>query len=185
MFSTLRPVNNVLRIAGVLNAAVWFGAAMFFTWAAAPAFFSPEMKEVLGPKNYPYYSGAVAQIVVARYFALQYVCGVLALLHLFFEWMFLGKAIHKFSIGLVLALAGIGLLGGLAMQPKMKQLHRTKYSLTTPAGERERAAKVFGRWHGVAAGMNLVLLAGLAVHLWRCTSTPAGGRFVSANKFHA
>ena len=89
---------NILRLAGLLNAAVWFGGAMFFTWVAAPAVFSPEMKDLLGPKNYPYYSGAVAQIVVARYFVLQYVCGAIALLHLFFEWMFLGKAVQKFSV---------------------------------------------------------------------------------------
>ena len=183
MFSTLRRVITILRFVGILNAAVWFGAAMFFTWAAAPAFFSPEMKEVLGPKNYPFYSGAVAQVIVARYFVLQYACGAIALLHLFFEWMFLGKTIQKFSIGLVLGLVSIGLLGGFGLQPKLKQLHRIKYGLATPADEKDRAAKIFRVWHGVAGGMNLVLLAGLGIYLWRCTSSPGGPRFVSANKF--
>lgn len=183
MFSTLRRVITLLRFAGILNAAVWFGAAMFFTWVAAPAFFTPEMKELLGPKNYPYYSGAVAQFVVARYFVLQYVCGALAVLHLSAEWVLLGKPVHKFSAGLVAVLVGIGLLGGFGLQPKLKQLHRIKYGIATPAGEKEKAASSFRVWHGTSAGLNLILLAGLAIYLWRTTTPPGGPRFVSANKF--
>ena len=38
----------VLRFIGVMNAALWFGAALFFTFAIAPAFSSPEMKRLLG-----------------------------------------------------------------------------------------------------------------------------------------
>jgi hypothetical protein len=183
MFFTLRPVISILRFVGILNAAVWFGAAMFFTWAAAPVLFSQEMKDLLGSKNYPYFSGAIAQLVVARYFILQYVCGAIALLQLFFEWMFLGKAVQKFSVGLLLGLVGISLLGGLGLQPKLKELHRIKYGIATPADERERAASTFRIWHGVAGGMNLVLLAGLAIYLWRSTNAPGGPRFVSGNKF--
>src|SRR5262245_57485721 len=185
MLLRLRRVINILRLAGILNAAVWFGGAMFFTWVAAPALFSSEMKEVLGPKNYPFYSGAVAQIIVARYFVLQYVCGAIAMLHLFFEWMFLGKSLQKFSVGLVLGMASIGLLGGLVLQPRMKHVYGIKYGLTIPADERGQADKTFRMWHGVAAGMNLILLAGLAIHVWRCGSSQNGTRFVSANKFRA
>ena len=65
-----------LRFVGLMNAAVWFGAAIFFTFGIGAAAFSPEMKELLGPKNSPYFSGAIAQILIARYFHLQLLCGV-------------------------------------------------------------------------------------------------------------
>jgi len=57
-------VIGFLRIVGILNAAVWFGAAVFFTFGAGFAPFSAEMKRLLGSNNYPYFSGAIAQILI-------------------------------------------------------------------------------------------------------------------------
>ena len=77
-------VNTWLRFLSLVNAAVWFGSAIFFTFSAGPAFFSAAMKELLGG-GYAYYSGAVAQIVIERYFALQQACGLIALVLLVLE----------------------------------------------------------------------------------------------------
>src|SRR6266496_2641930 len=54
-------VIGFLRFLGILNAGVWLGAAIFFTFGAGPALFSQETQNLLGPKNYPYFSGAIAQ----------------------------------------------------------------------------------------------------------------------------
>ena len=67
-----------LRIVGLLNAAVWFGAAVFFTFGVGLVPFSPEMKTLLGSNNAPYFSGAIAQIFIARYFHFQLACGAVA-----------------------------------------------------------------------------------------------------------
>src|SRR5678816_4102246 len=57
-------VLGFLRIIAIINAAVWFGSIVFFTFAAGPAFFTDEMIRLLGKAH----AGAAAQLVVHRYF---------------------------------------------------------------------------------------------------------------------
>lgn len=164
-----------------MNAAVWFGASLFFTFGVAPAFFTPEMKQILGEV----YNGVVAQMVLERYFILQYWCGGIALAHLLAEWVYLGKPLHRLTVGLLLGLFAASLLGGLWLQPKLKKLHQIKYGrseLSTPA-QKAQAGKSFSAWHGTASVINLLALGGLAVYAWRVTSPGQGPRFISANKF--
>jgi len=153
-------VIGFLRCVGLLNAAIWFGAAIFFTFAAAPAAFSQDMRDLLGQQYYPYFSGAIAQILIARYFRLQMVCGVVALLHLAGERLYFGKSADKLRLGLLSGLVVISLAGSLWLQPMLKQLHHTKYA-------------------------NLLMLAGLGVYLWRVANSAEPARFVSSAKFRS
>ncbi len=166
----------------MLNAGVWLGAALFFTLGAGPAFFSPEMKALLGERAYPIYSGAIAQIVIERYFILQHWCGAIALAHLIAEWLYTGKPIEKFTLGLLLGLFSFGLIGGFWLQPKMKTLHATKYGGATQES-REQAAKSFRAWHGASRVVDLVMMGGLLVYLWRNLNRVDVPRFVSTDKF--
>ena len=172
----------VLRFVGVMNAAVWLGATFFFTFGAGPAFFSPEMRNLL-KENYPYFSGGVAQIVVARYFYWQLACALIAVAHLLGEWIYLGKTPPKLTASLLGGILCLGLLGGFWLQPKLKSLHRIKYSPAATAGQRLQAAASFRGWHGASQGMNLIVLIGLAVYCWRTTNPPDSLRFVGAAKF--
>ncbi len=175
---------SFLRFFGVTVAAVWFGSAVFFTFFAGPAFFSDEMKKLFPPP----YNGAVAELVVARYFVLHYLCGLLALAHLGVEWMYLGKVPARLTVWLVGGVLGLSLIGGLWLQPKLKDLQQIKYAdqyrrVATPQ-QREAAAKSFGLWHGVSSTMNLVMLAALWLYLARGVNTGESPRFVSPiNKF--
>ena len=72
-FFNVFAVIGPLRFIGMLNAAVWLGAVIFFTFVAAPAFFSQEMLSFL-PRSY---AGAAAQVVIKRLFTLHEVCGVI------------------------------------------------------------------------------------------------------------
>ena len=169
---------------GVVNAGVWLGAAIFFTLGAGPAFFSPEMKTLLGPRAYPVYSGAIAQIVIERYFILQHLCGVIALAHLIAEWLYTGKPMEKITLGLLLGLFCFGLIGGFWMQPKMKSLHATKYGGATQE-LRDQAAKSFRGWHVAARVLDLVMMGGLLVYLWRNLNRADAPRFVSTDLFRS
>jgi hypothetical protein len=175
----------LLRLIGIINAAVWFGAAVFFMLVAAPALFSPEMKTLLGRPH----AGAAAQIVVDRYFILNQVCGVIALLHLVTDWLYTGKPLQRYLLGLVGGLLALGLLGGQWLEPKLKGLHREMFvagnSFTRePVTPRQKEAeKSFKLWHGVAQGLNLIAMGGLLVYLWRATDPTHAPRFFSANKF--
>lgn len=175
---------SFLRFFGVTVAAVWFGSTIFFTFFAGPAFFTEEMKKLFPPP----YNGAIAELVISRYFVLHYVCGLLALAHLGAEWMYSGKVPPRLTVWLVGGVLGLSLLGGLWLQPKLKELQRVKYAdhyrYTATAPQREAAAKSFGLWHGVSQAMNLVMLLSLWLYLARVIHTGEAPRFVSPiNKF--
>jgi hypothetical protein len=176
-------VIGFLRFVGILNAAVWFGAAVFFTFGAGLAPFSQEMKTLLGPNNYPYFSGAIAQILIARYFHFQFACSVIAVLHLLAEWLYLGKYARKLQVALLLGLCAAALAGGYWLQPKLKSLHATKYGTSTRPEIRQAADRSFRAWHGVSQVVNLLVVTGLGVYLWRAANPSDPTRFVSAFKF--
>jgi hypothetical protein len=178
-------VIGFLRLVGLLNAAIWFGSAVFFTFGSARAPFSPEMKTLLGVNNYPYFSGAIAQIFIARYFRFQAVCSIIACLHLMAEWVYLGKQPERFRLVLLVGLCAVALLGGYWLQPKLTSLHATKYSTNRKPEVREAAARSFRAWHGVSMSVNLVLVGGLAAYLWRVAYPSDSMRFVSATKFRS
>lgn len=174
-----------LRFVGILNAAVWFGAAVFFTFWSGRVPFSPEMKALLGPHSYPYFSGAIAEILIARYFNLQLLCSIIAVVHLLAEWLYLGRFPQNSRLALLLGLCLAVVLGGYWLQPRMKALHAVKYAVNQPAQVRESAGRSFRAWHGVSMSVNLLVVAGLAVYLWRVANPSDETRFVSAVKFRS
>ena len=171
----------MLRFFGIMNAAVWFGAAVFFTFGIAPAFFTPEMKKLLGD----IYAGLVAQSVIERYFVLHYCCGGLALLHQLAEWVYLGKALQRFTFGLLLGILTLSLLGGFWLQPKLKELYRIRHGSAEQftAEQKNDAANSFKKWHGASQIMNLMMLAGLAVFVWRVSVPQQNGPRFTPGKF--
>ena len=181
---SLWTVIGFLRFAGLMNAAVWFGAAVSFTVAIGPAIFSDDMRHLLGDHNFPYFKGAIAEVVIARQLDLQIVCGLIAVAHACAEWLYLGRPLHRFWTGLLAVLVAFSLLGDFAFQPKIKALHAIEYAANLPATERAAAGKRLGLWHGLAQAMNVLMLGGLAIYLWRVAHPVSTTHFVTpAAKF--
>ena len=157
-------VTAFLRYLGILNAAVWLGASVFLI-IGLPAVFSDELKNKIGQAG-PVAVGWAAQMIVARFFILQYYCGAIALAHLTLEWLYCGKPLLQRNLGLLLLLLGLALAGGLWMQPKLKDLHQIKYFGATQAG-RDQAGRAFNAWHGASEFGNLAAVGGLLIYLWR------------------
>jgi len=167
-----RPgVIGFLRCLGFLNVAVWFGSAFFFTFAAGPAIFSDDMKQVLG-QGFPYYSGAIAQVIISRYFTIQQVCGFIALIHIFAEQLYFGRTPRKRWLGFLVALLALSLLGGFWLQPKLKNLHALRHAPNTKPEVREAATQTFKLWHGISQAVNLVVITGLGVYACRVATPP-------------
>jgi len=163
-------VIGFLRFVGVANAAVWFGASIFFTFSVGPAFFSEKMVNLLTRP----YAGAAAQIIIERYFLVQQVCGALALLHLVAEWLYMGKPLQRLTLWLLLGVSALGLMGGYSLQPKLRGFHRTIYAPSSTPQQIDQARQSFKLWHATSQALNLAVLCGVAVYLWR-VSTPASG----------
>lgn len=179
---TLQGMLPVLRFVGLVNAAIWLGAGVFFTFAAGPAMFSQEMKDLLGPAHQPY-SGLIAMILIKRYFVLHYVCAGVALVHLIVEALYTGRPMHAPHGALLGALLGLALLGGLWLQPKMRGLQSVKYGRQVSAAQRAAADVAFKRWHAVSQVSNLLMLGGVVAHLWRVARPGPQTRFTSVQKF--
>ena len=165
-----------------MNAAVWLGSAIFFTVGAGPAFFSADMRAVLR-ENFPYFSGAIAGVVITRYYHLSLACAVVALLHLLAEWLYMGRPARKFSLSLLIGLLALTLIGGNILQPRLHDLHIRRYAPGLTQAEHDTAAKSFGALHGLAQMLNLVGIAGLMVYVWRVANPSDTLRFVSSVKF--
>jgi hypothetical protein len=74
-------------------------------------------------------------------------------------------------------------VGGYWLQPKLKALHVTKYGVNTAPEIREAAGRAFKAWHGVSQVVNVLVVGGLAVYLWRAANPSDPTRFVSSVKF--
>lgn len=177
-------VIGLLRFLGLLNAAVWFGATFFFMFIVDPPVGdSAALRELLGPKSFPYFSGALIQVWGTRFFALFLICAILAMLHTGAEWLYFGKYPRRLWLIMIFGL----FLGGLAqvygIQPRLKGLLLVEYSPNSRPELREPAARAFLAWHAVSTGFNLLLLGGLGIYLWRVANPPDEMRFVGAGTF--
>jgi hypothetical protein len=177
-------VIGFLRCIGVLNAAIWFGAGIFFTFFGRPALFSVEMQK-LGSKFYPYLSGAIENIVTVRYFRLQIICGIIAVVHLVAEQLYFGRAPQKRWMSLLTALLALSLLGGCWLQPRLNEWHTQRYDANTSPQTREIASRSFQFWHGVLRVGNLLMLTGLGFYLVRVGNTGESTRFIGSGKFRS
>jgi hypothetical protein len=175
-------VVGLLRFVGLLNAAVWFGVALLLMVGVEPPLASLEMQNLLGPKNYPYFSVAISQIVAARFFNLYLVCSTIALLHLLGEWLYFGKHPPKFWMTLVVGLSLLGLFQSYWLQPRLRESHRVQY---TQAARSEGAGRAFRAWHAVAGGIDFLVIAALAGYLWRVANPADEMHFVGTPKFRS
>lgn len=168
-----------------MNAAVWFGATVFFALSLEPAASSQQMRELIGGNNFPYYSPAIGNLFATRFFHLYLICSVLAFVYLIAEWLYFGKYPPRYWLAFVLALVFLGLARGYWLQPTLKKLHDVRHGRASAVEQRESAARAYQTWAAVAKTIDLALAAGLAVYVWRVGNPADPMRFLSANKFRS
>lgn len=174
----------LLRFFGLVNAAVWFGSAFFYIFITEPAATNSDaMKDLLGPKNFPYFANAIVQIIGARFFTLFLVCALLAMLHVGAEWLYFGKYPKRVWQLLIFCLFLGGLAQNYGVQPALKERLVRQHSGSLPLEQREQARRSFRAFKFLSAGVNLLLLSGLGIYLWRVANPPDEMRFVAATKF--
>ena len=175
-------MTGILRFVGVANAGVWLGGSIFYTVAVAPTLGSAPMVGLWGAKNFPYFSGAISQLMLASYFHLQLACATVALLHLLVEWLYLGRALRRFWTYLLVILFWLAVIGSFLLAPKLRDLQRARFVLDAKPVQREAAAKSFHVWQGVYQSLNVLLIAGVGLYFWRAVHPPDELRFVGSPK---
>jgi len=177
-------VIGFLRCIGLLNVAIWFGAGIFLTFGVGPAIFSEKMQKLL-QVYYPSYSGLIAQMVIARYFTLSIVCGIVAIIHLLAEQFYFGRAPQKRWLSLLVGLLALSLIEGCWLQPKLKDWNTQKYDAKVPSQIRETASRSFEVWHGISQAANVLMLIGLGFYLVRVGNPHEPTRFIGSGKFRS
>ena len=167
-----------------MNAAVWFGAAVFFCLGAGPALNSATLRDLIGTNNYPYFSFAIRDLVTASFFHFHLACSVVALLYLMAEWLYFGKYPPKKWLVFIFGIILLGALRGLWLQPRLRDLHQAEHRLTR-VEERQLATRAFETWRTIAGYLDLVLACSLGFYTFRIANPSDPMRFVSATKFRS
>ena len=74
--------KKIVTLVAALNAAVWLGGAVFFTFIAGPAFFSPALDPIL-PKPE---DGIAARYLIGKFTTFQIACASIALGTMVIGW---------------------------------------------------------------------------------------------------
>lgn len=160
-----------LRTLGVLNAAIWFGSAASMVLFASPSLHSAAMLTLLGPKHYPYFSDAITQILLTRWFHWQIVFGVIALIHFFGERLYFGQTAIKFPPGLLMALLGIMLLDGTLIQSRCQRYLPAQIAVNLSAEAKARSTASFHAWDTAGAFAHVLLAVGLGLYVLRLSQS--------------
>ncbi len=167
----------------MLNAALWLGAAIFGTLGILPLLHSQKALALLGTTYFPYMSGGLSGLVMARLFDWQIFFAVIAWLHLVLEWLYLGRTPRRLWVGWLTLLFSVTLMSGLWLNPKLTRLHRVQHAANVRLADREQAGKEFRFWDGVLQAVNVMLIGGIGIYFWRLTTSEDAPRFVTPVKF--
>jgi hypothetical protein len=184
--------DTILRGLHVLALGLWFGGAAFFNFGAATAIFasfkevvnagpsdrtageaiipadaSPERKAALASAL----AGSAVGPVFPRYFAMQAVCGVVALATALGWWRLGG--VHKWRV-IVIALAAATVAAGWPISEEVSRLRLERFSPDSSAAAAAKTA--FASWHLVSLFLSFVTvcLSGIALALAAKLPAPAG-----------
>ena len=174
---------GLLRFIGLFNAAVWLGTIALQLFVSSPVMRSAQMQQLLGPKNFPFFSAAIGHLISARCFTLFVVCSLIALLHLGADWLYSGKHPKRGSLALVFALFLCGEFQSHVLQPKLQALLLEQYRPGVQTGATARHPTLTGGWPVLSTAFNLVMLAGLCRYLWQVANSPEETHFVGSTSF--
>jgi acyl-phosphate glycerol 3-phosphate acyltransferase len=140
--------QSIVRVTHVLALGLWVGGGVMFSFIVAPTVFATFDSAQ---------AGNIVSPIFRPYFALQGVCGLIAVATAA-AWANRGR-LHRIRFA-VIALAVALVLAGWPLVGKVAELR-----IARETSEAARAA--FGRWHGISLSLNLATLilatAGLAL----------------------
>jgi hypothetical protein len=176
---------------------MWFGGAGFFNFVTAPTIFE-SFKEVVEtapsdrtagfrfshtvrsgqePKLANALAGAAVGPVFPKYFAMQAVCGLIALVTAASWWRAEGgRTVHRRRV-YVIVLALITIAIGWPISNYVSELRPQRFSTNTDIASAADAA--FVQWHLVSLLLSFVTVALAGVALWLAAKLPNRGSSAS------
>jgi len=178
-------VTGFLRFLGVFNAAVWFGAVVFYLFGVSVLLNSDEVRTLFGADHYDFFSRASLLIIQDRFYTIQWICAAVALIHLWTERWYLGRRTKRRWDGLILGALILSLWGDNYLVSRLSRLHNGQHARGASSELREASAKSFRNWQRIATLVHLYLLFGAGACLWRAANPESGPRFLSTSKLRS
>lgn len=142
----------ILKAVHLLSLSTWFGAMVFFSFFSAPAIF-----RVLPRKT----AGQVVGEIFPRYWALGYICAVLACVTLIYLYPEAGPLAGP-RLAVILAMTGVAFFSGLFVGGRARRVKALMNA--ADEGERGELTAKFRKIHAVSSVLNLIIiLLGAAV----------------------
>jgi hypothetical protein len=162
-----------------MNAAVWFGATLFYLVAARPLFFSERFLSLIPQPH----AGAGLHLLMENFYRLYSWCAAVALGHLVVECLYAGKAVRKWVVSLLVILFCYGLIGAFWIQPRLQALHLQRHGIYSLAEQQEQARRSYRMLSGFNQFLQVVTTCGLVIYVWQLTSPGIVPRFAATTKF--
>ena len=180
-------IQHTSKSLHVLALGLWFGSSVFFTWFASSLF--PSFEEVVrtAPSDRTAYlplapeatdqqkqqlasalAGAAVGPMFPRFFALQAVCGIVALITAW-GWRKSSESVHR-KRPIVISLALLGVIAGWPISMKVSELRLLRFAADPAVAQAARDA--FGQWHLVSLLLSLVTMIWVFIALLMAARLP-------------
>jgi hypothetical protein len=154
-------VLPVLRIIGIANAALWFGATLLFLICIRSGFQSSEMIELFpGP-----FSAAAMHILLKHYLNVIFACSLIAALQMWAIHWYQGRPIFQLRISILAALILLSALLKWGIFPTMQTQHISAHQTGASAEDQRKSAKAYRTWKTGFYFIHLIILGGSLSHL--------------------
>jgi hypothetical protein len=167
---------TLVKMIHVLSLGLWAGGMTFFMFFTALPLIGQLPENVKQPGHWLNsthggdgirLAGESLEIVFARYFPYQVICGLIAL-GTSLVWFNTEGWVHKLRIGILVAAVGLAVVNWLYLAPTVSQARTERYS--TDPKVKEQAEATFKKMHGYSLTTDIVTLllagAGLAMTVW-------------------
>ncbi len=129
----------------LLSLVVWLGAMTFFSFIGAPAIFKTLDRST---------AGDVVAVIFPKYYAIGYVCSILAILTLAFIVSKTGiTSASKAGLITLVVMFILTLGSGLVVAPKVKNI-KEQIRQTTDTAKSEALNTEFKKLHGISMALN-------------------------------
>ena len=151
-------MHTLLKFLYSLSISLWVGGIFFLAFFAAPSIFKILPRER---------AGDVVSDIFPKYYALSYICGIIALTSFIIIWYkqgFSSSPVNILQIAILVVMLGLAVYAGEVNRPKTHEARtELRRSHETSQNYAEISAK-FRKLHKISAATNsIVLLLGIAI----------------------
>ncbi|MDG1892153.1 MAG: hypothetical protein P8L18_12655 [Verrucomicrobiota bacterium] len=169
----------VLRIIGIVNAALWFGSALFYIGCVRAEFQSDAMLKLLPPP----FAEAAMHLILSGYLSLLLICSVIAVLQLWAEQWYTGRPVFRIRISMLLFMVFLAALLKFGIFPAMKNQHLRAYQPSAIAADAKEGMRTYRRLKIGFHCLHLFHIFGALSHVWYVSQSKSGYKLLGMHQF--